>query len=191
MQYLLEATDAACGGSCNSSAAGRGYIAVDTEICEERAVHRLARRNTRAGELEGIRAVETLSEVLCLDVARVHVEVQVGSVASIVAVDVSEERPTRALLVGVGVEHNASMDGVVVPVDAVSVVIDEALAGVKLAASLAIDDENVAAFDGGRGSSSGGDGTEWVLKRKLGARQARNKAKLSNVWLGSSVGSHP
>lgn len=135
--------------------------------------------------------METLSEVLSLDMTRVHVEVKVVRVASIVGVDVPEERSARACLVRVRVEQHACVDRVAVAVDTVDIVVNEALAGVEFGSGLAVYDEDVAAFDGGAGSASGGYRAEGVFEGKLGRIQTRDETELSDVWLGLGVCGHP
>jgi len=120
--------------------------------------------------------MQTHAVVLCLHMARVHVEVEVRVRAGIVGVDVTEKGAARATFVRVAVEQHTRVDGVAVAVYAVHVVVDEALAGEEFTACLAVHDEDVAAFDRRGRAAGGGHSTKGVLERELGALQACDKA---------------
>lgn len=142
-------------------------------------------RDTSARELDVVRAVEAQAPVLGADVARVHVEVQVRGGRGNVGVDVTEERAAgRRLVLG---DHHTGADGLRggVAVDAVDLVVDEALGRVELGAGLAVDDEDVGALDGARGGRGGGGGAEGVLEGEHVATQAGEVTQLAGgVGLG-------
>lgn len=184
------ARDASCRTTDVSTARGAN-VSGQAEIVEERGIERLGAGDAGSRKGEDIGAVEALAVRLGLDVARVHVIRGALVAATVVQVDVTEERPARALLRGlvVGAEP-AGVDGASGIRGAVAGVIDETLGRVELAASLAAHGVDVRSLDGSAaaGVRDIGPAVGGVGLRKSG--QAEDEAQLTNGRLAHGVGAH-
>ncbi|KAI6761139.1 hypothetical protein HG531_001692 [Fusarium graminearum] len=126
-----------------------GSVARDRKVIEKGHVNIFGLGDTRAGERQGVGAVEALAEIFGLNVTRVHVKGESTKVTVVVAVDITEERTARALLVRArSVSDHASVNVLATALEAPDVVVDEALRRVELGAGLAIDVEDIRALDG-------------------------------------------
>lgn len=177
------------GSSALNVATARGSnVAGELEIGEERGVEGVG--NTRAAELELVRTVEAHAVLLGLGVVGVHVEVQVGRVTSVVGVDIPEEWTAAGSLIGQRLQNHASMDSIIITVHALHFVVDEALAGVELAAGLAIHNEDIRSLNRAAAATGGGGSAVGVFERKLARVQAGNETGFSDRGLLREVSTH-